>query len=105
MFILKDEILNITFSYINDVLIKESLIKYELLDNMYETISKNPNINQFIWEHLNNINHILQRIKVIEGTFFEVKLVIVVLEVVIVDHTCNYSDCVLDVDRIRIIVN
>ena len=59
MFILKDEILDVTFSYIDDVLVKESLIRYELLDNTYETISKNPNIRQFIWEHLNDINYIL----------------------------------------------
>ena len=44
-FILKNEILNIAFLYINDVLIKELLIKYELLDNMYKIISKNLNIH------------------------------------------------------------
>ena len=48
MFILKDEILNVAFSYINNVLIKELLIKYKLLNNMYETILKNFNIHQFI---------------------------------------------------------
>ena len=105
MFILKDEILDVAFSYINDVLVKELLIKYELLDNTYKTISKNLNICQFIWEHLNDVNCILQRIKVINDTFFKVKLVIVILEVVIIDHTCNYSDRVLDVDWIKIIVN
>ena len=58
-FILKDEILDVTFSYIDDVLVKGPLIRYELLDNTYETISKNPNIRQFIWEHLNDVNRIL----------------------------------------------
>ena len=104
-FILKYEIPDVTFPYIDDVLVKGPPIRYELHDNTYETISKNPNIRRFIWEHLNDVNRILQRIKVVGGTFFEVKLVIVVLEVVIVDHTCNYFDCVLDVDRIRIIAN
>ena len=46
-FILKDEMLNLAFFYINDVLIKESKMRYEI-EEEYKTISGNTNIQRFI---------------------------------------------------------
>ena len=46
-FILKDEMLNPAFLYIDDVSIKESKTRYEI-EGGYETISGNTNIRRFI---------------------------------------------------------
>ena len=37
--------------------------------NHFEVIPKNTGIHWFTWEHLNNINHVLQCIKKVGGTF------------------------------------
>jgi len=34
-----------------------------LEDQHFEVISENPGIRQFVWEHLNDINRVLQRVK------------------------------------------
>ena len=50
-FILKDEIPDIAFPYIDDVPIKGPATRYQLPDGAYETIPDNPDIRRFIWEH------------------------------------------------------
>jgi hypothetical protein len=73
-FILQPEILNFTIPYIDDVPVKGLRLRYEFKDGTYETIPENPNIRRFIWEHFENVNRIIQRMKYCGGTFSGTKL-------------------------------
>src|SRR4051794_15510516 len=68
-FILRDEIPHITAPFIDDVPIKGPETRYETADGGYETIAENPGIRRFVWEHLNNVNRAMQRMKAHGGTF------------------------------------
>jgi len=62
------------------------------LDNQHcEVIPENTGIHQFVWEHLNDVNHVLQHIKKARGTFSGWKMDICVPEVVAVGHRCIYE--------------
>ena len=54
--------------FINDVPVKSVKTHYELLDGSYETISENPDIRRFVWEHLMVVNQILQRLQNVSAT-------------------------------------
>src|SRR5882724_6663956 len=62
-------------------------------DQHYEVIPENTGIRWFIWEHLNDINHVLQRVKKAGGTFSGWKMDICVPEVGTVGHCCTYEEC------------
>ena len=40
-----------------------------LEDQHFEVILENPGIRRFVWEHLNDVNRVLQRVKKAGGTF------------------------------------
>jgi hypothetical protein len=46
---------------------------------------------RFIWEHLTNVNQILQWFKYVSGTFSGKKLELCVLTIVILGQQCNYE--------------
>ncbi|KAL5478907.1 hypothetical protein ACEPAI_2194 [Sanghuangporus weigelae] len=98
-FMLKDEIPNVTFPYVDDVPVKGLLMRYELPEGSYETIPENPNIRRFIWEHFNDINRILQRLKSYGATASGKKVVLGAPEAVVLGHTCNYSGRIPDTER------
>jgi hypothetical protein len=50
-YILRDEILEYTEPYINNVPIRGPKTRYELPEGKYETIPENPGIRRFVWEH------------------------------------------------------
>ncbi|KAL5501135.1 hypothetical protein ACEPAH_9522 [Sanghuangporus vaninii] len=104
-FVLKDEIPHVCIPYIDDILVKGPKSRYELGAGAYETIPGNPNIRRFIWEHLNDVNCVLQHLKVVSATVSGKKLVIAAPEVVIVGHTCNYSGRVPATSRIEAIID
>jgi hypothetical protein len=60
-YILKEEIPKVTISFVDDINTKGLPTRYKLPDGGYETIPENPGIRRFIWEHLNDVNRILQR--------------------------------------------
>jgi hypothetical protein len=59
-YILRDEIPLFTVPFIDDVAIKGPVTCYENADGTYKTIPENSGICRFIWEHLANVNRILQ---------------------------------------------
>src|SRR5882724_13273373 len=59
--------------------------------NHFEVIPENTGICQFIWEHLNDVNCVLQHVKKAGGTFSGWKMDICVPEVVAVGHRCTYE--------------
>jgi hypothetical protein len=60
-YILQEEIALFTMPCIDDVAIKGPVTHYENADGTYETIPENSGIHRFIWEHLANVNQILQQ--------------------------------------------
>ena len=104
-FMLKDEIPDVTFPYVDDVPIKGPESRYECLDGSFETIPENPNIRRFIWEHFNDVNRVLQRLKVYGATVSGKKIVLGAPEAVILGHTCNYEGRIPDAKRIRTLID
>jgi hypothetical protein len=68
-YILRDEIPLFTVPFIDDVAVKGPVTRYENADGTYETIPENSGICRFVWEHLTNINQILQWLRYVGGTF------------------------------------
>ena len=57
----------------------------------FEVIPENTGICQFTWEHLNYINHVLQCVKKVGGTFPGWKMDICVPKVMAIGHCCTYE--------------
>jgi hypothetical protein len=59
-FILQEEIPHITFPYINDIPLKGPNRNTKTKNSNHETIPENSGICRFVWEHFQNLNHIIQ---------------------------------------------
>jgi hypothetical protein len=92
-YIIRKEIPLFTVPFIDDVAVKGLVTCYENIDSTYKTIPENSGIHHFIWEHLINVNQILQRLKYV-GTFSGKKLKLCILTIVILGQQCNYKGCV-----------
>jgi hypothetical protein len=90
-YILRDEIPLFTMPFIDDVAVKGPVTRYENADGTYETIPENSGIHHFVWEHLANVNQILQQLKYVGSTFSGKKLELCVLTIVILGQWCNYE--------------
>jgi hypothetical protein len=88
---LRDEIPLFTVPFIDDVAVKGPVTRYENADGTYETIPENSGIRRFVWEHLTNVNQILQRLKYVGSTFSGKKLELCVPTIVILGRQCNYE--------------
>ena len=94
-FILQDE-LDTVLPFLDDVPILGPKRRYELPEGGCETMPGNKGIQQFVWEHCNNVNCIFHCMKHTGGTFLAHKLHLDIPEVNIVGHTCNYEGWILD---------
>jgi len=88
-YILRDEIPKYTLPYIDNVLIRGPKTRYKLLGGRVETLDQNPGIRRFVFEHLENVNRILQRMKHAGGTFLGPKTTICSNHVTIVGFECS----------------
>jgi len=68
-YIFREEIPHITMPYVDDVSCRGPPSQYKRADGTFETIPENPGIWRFMWEHLNNMNRLCQRLKYVGGTF------------------------------------
>jgi hypothetical protein len=93
--ILQDKVSAMAAPFIDDVSVKGPATWYKLADRTYKTIAENPGIHQSIWEHMGNMNQILQRMKANRGTFNRKKLVICTPEATVVGHLCSYNGRIL----------
>jgi hypothetical protein len=93
-YILRDKIPLFIVPFIDDVAVKGPATRYENTDGTYETIPENSGIHRFVWEHLANVNRILQQLKYVSGTFSGKKLELCVPTIVILGQRCNYKGCV-----------
>uniref|UniRef100_A0A0W0FUL3 Reverse transcriptase/retrotransposon-derived protein RNase H-like domain-containing protein n=1 Tax=Moniliophthora roreri TaxID=221103 RepID=A0A0W0FUL3_MONRR len=55
--------------YMDDISARGPASQYRLEDGSYETIPENPEIRKFVWEHMNNMNRLMQRLNYVGGTF------------------------------------
>jgi len=90
-YILRDKIPKYMLPYIDDVPIRGPKTRYELPENGVETLDQNPGIRRFVFEYLENVNRILQRMKHTGGTFSGPKTTIYNDHIIIVGFECSYE--------------
>ena len=78
--------------------------RYEIAPRQYETIVENPSIRWFMWEHIGNVNRILQRMKYCGGTFSGKKTLVCAEAIEVVGHKCDYEGRKPTEDRIGVIM-
>ena len=103
-YILQPEIPDVTVPFIDDVPIKGPKSRYQLEDGSYEVIKENPGIRKFVWEHFQNLNRVVQRMKYCGGTFSGPKTVLCADEIVVVGHRCTYEGRLPETDRVGVII-
>ena len=101
--ILKDEIPHVTIPYIDDVPVRGPPTRYELPGGGYEVIPENPGIRRFVWEHLQNSNRVLQRLKYSGATVSGKKTAVCVSESEVVGHLCAYEGRKPTTDRVGVV--
>jgi len=95
-FILKPEIPEMAWPFMDNCGIKGPATCYEMGDGGFETIQDNDQVHRFIWEHLNNVHCILHYLRCTSTTVSTKRLFIAIPKVVILGHKCNYEGCILD---------
>ena len=101
--ILRPEIPHWTQPFADDVPIKGPRSRYELPDGTFETIPENPGIRRFVWEHLEAVHRIVQRVKAYGATFSGKKAFIATPRADILGHICTYEGRVADASRVQAI--
>lgn len=103
-FLLQPEIPKVALPFVDDVPVKGPKTRFETIDG-FETIPENPFIRRFVFEHLQNVNRIIQRIKHAGGTFSAIKSKICTPTAVVVGHLCTYEGRLPDTSRVQKIVD
>jgi hypothetical protein len=103
-FLLQDEIPDVAVPFVDDVPVKGPKTRYEIADS-FETIPENSGIRRFVWEHLQNVNRIIQRIRHAGGTFSAIKSHFCIPSAVVVGHLCTYEGRLPDTSRVQKIVD
>ena len=103
-FILRDEIPHVTIPYIDDVPIRGPGSKYLKKDGSYETIPENKGIRRFVWEHFENMNRIVQRLKYSGATISGHKALLCKGEFQVVGHVVSYEGRKPSTDRVGVIL-
>ena len=103
--ILQPEVPQYTIPYIDNVPIHGPTTAYQAPNGTVETIPENSGIHCFIWEHFQNLNHIIQCMKYCGGTFSSKKSLLCVWEITVVGHICTPEGHVPDPSRVDKIIN
>lgn len=61
------------------------------MDGDYERIPKNKGVRRFSWEHMQNMNRVVQQMKHAGGTFSGLKAFICCAETMVVGQRCTYE--------------
>jgi len=103
--ILQPEILTYTVPYIDDVPIKGPASDYRYPNGTFETIAENPGVHHFVWEHLNNVNHIVQCMKYNGGMFSGFKAVLCTTDFSVISHRCTLHGRIPDESHVIKLAN
>ena len=103
--ILRPEIPHLCRVYIDDIMVKGPKSRYQLEDGTYETVQGYKDVRRFIWEHLQNMNRILQRLKYCGATASGLKTLMCAEEGVAVGHLVSYEGRKPEPKRAEIIEN
>ena len=104
-FILQDEIPHVTVPFLDDIPVKGPTSRYQDKEGRYETIPENKGIRRFVWEHLHNVNRVIQRVKHAGGTFSGLKSFLCVETAMVVGHKCTREGHLPDESRVQKIVD
>ena len=88
-FILQDEIPHVTIPYVDDVPIKGPATTYPDASGREQTIPQNPGVRRYVWEHLQDVNRVVQRVKHAHGTFSGKKNLFASPRFTAVGHYCT----------------
>ena len=87
--ILQPEIPHVTQPYIDNVPVKGPATQYIREDEEPETITENSGIQQLVWEHFQDLNCIVQRMKYSIGTFSGFKTMLCAPKITVLGHHCT----------------
>ncbi|THH18639.1 hypothetical protein EUX98_g8920, partial [Antrodiella citrinella] len=104
-FILREEIPEYAGVYIDDVGIIGPATDYPLPDSCFETIPENRDIRRFVFEHLQNVNRILQRLKYAGATCSGTKSFLIIREGMVLGHRCTPNGREPEPSRVDAIYN
>lgn len=88
--ILEEEIPHNTILYIDDMPVRGPESRYEREGGGYETIPANEGIRRFVWEHLEKVVRVIQRMRYAGRTFSGFKSVLCADEITVVGYRCTY---------------
>ena len=103
--ILQAEIPHVTQPYIDDVPVRGPPSRYIQDNGEPETIPENPGIRRFVWEHFQDLNRVVQRMKYSGGTFSGYKSFLCRPEITVLGHRCTYEGRLPDETRVAKIIN
>ncbi len=90
-FILQDEIPKRAGVFIDDLPIKGPKTWYPDKDGKPEVLKENPGIRQSIWEHAQNVNIVMHKVRLAGATFSPKKTEVCRPEAIILGHKCSFE--------------
>ena len=103
--ILQPEIPHVTQPYIDDVPVRGPASRYIQDDGEPETIPENNGIRRFVWEHFQDLNRVVQRMKYSGGTFSGYKSFLCAHEITVLGHRCTINGRLPDQSRVDKVIN
>ena len=103
-FVLQDEIPHKTNVFVDDNPIKGPSTDYKDEDGHPETLSDNPGIRRFIWEHANDVHRIMHRVGCSGATFSGKKMQVCRPEVIILGQKCTSDGRLPDTSKVDKII-
>ena len=103
--ILQPEIPHVTQPYIDDVPVRGPATRYILPNGEPETIPENSGIRRFVWEHFQDLNRIVQRMKYCGGTFSGYKSFLCRPEIEVLGHRCTIEGRLPEESRVNKVTN
>jgi hypothetical protein len=104
-YILQSEIPHVTQPYIDDVPVRGPATRYIQPDGEPETIPENTGIRRFVWEHFQDLNRVVQRMKYSGGTFSGYKSFLCASEITVLGHRCTMDGRLPDESRVDKVIN
>ena len=131
-FILQDEMPSVAAAFMDNVNVKGPSTQYETTEDgwytssafadppaqsrsvscasgpdglYYKVIVENLGIRRFVWEHVHDVNRVLQHVKKAGCTFSRWKMELCIPEVVAVGHKCTYEGRYPEVQKVQKILD